>query len=669
MIRVRTCVFVFSLFALFVLHRNMHVCFSLSSIKNENCHRTQQRTMLDSLPFDCLFDIVALLDLRTLGSLLLTCRALHSQLTLSHNAHFIWMNQLNHFLVREIDYLSNGGENHQGGTGGNYDAIAQKLSNQLKNQKLLLQRYELRAAKSTGQQDVLNNNDNDDDNDDDHSISQYRTSQFAYNSLKQMVFGAFVRKRRTVMGELLEQMNDSARIDSMSLLFQFVDRATTNNDLSPFKYSVRVGDGDAGDDGDNRLSSGEHVKEVKRVEAQELALWSLKRNKSNIMYLFLKIATYLKDEWISHAEMRRRVTDLIDKMLHDYRLDMFGEATNRKSALLFIMLMGDMEMLDMFIPLYNQRIVKQKQAQRMMLYTPGSSIANTTQIPVAFAVARQLSPTVIDILLERLYEPNRSQLLAQLMNTAFHDPVTTQYSRSLLSYDWTWVRSALEKYRVDVSRIPFASYETAAVTAPAHCLDIYRYLVSMGVKPNIDSSSGAVSPDHESSFDTAFMALMGRYSDQSMSEEHVMQCIDILLQLGGQLTDVPVFSVGLYKPTYSERMCHFLVDRGANVDHPLPLRGCSFLLHVLDRRIYGRDFQIVRWLLDCGADPHRYWKAPMNYSYHLNALRMVHSRHSDNGHSFKVLLDMLAEYGVTRETQQPDPDGLTFDEWLEQTSE
>ena len=218
---------------------------------------------LISLPFDCLYDITLFLDLHAVRSLLLTCPSLHGQMTASDHAKFIWMNQLNYYLMAEIAYLKLP-ENQKKTV-----KITRKLCKQLKNQEELLRRFE---SRSRTHHDMDSSDDDDDDSNQIDEADEDFSRQYAvfsiYNSLKQLFYSGVIRRLRTNMIKILKRMRDAQSIEEM---FQLFEEAVKNNNLSAFTSD----------------SSEEQEEELMRIQRQETILWNTKNSSKNFLFYFV----------------------------------------------------------------------------------------------------------------------------------------------------------------------------------------------------------------------------------------------------------------------------------------------------------------------------------------------------------------------------------------------
>ena len=163
-----------------------------------------------------------------------------------------------------------------------------------------------------------------------------------------------------------------------------------------------------------------------------------------------------------------------------------------------------------------------------------------------------------------------------------------------------------------------------------------------------------------------FWSLLGVYGVSE--EQEMIQCMEVLLDAGGSVSRLSLFEQIIHYG-YSLEVYQFLAKHGAD-PNTTGLPNYSPLLGVISHLSYLEEgFEKVRRLLECGADPTRFYLIddPYYQNTYMSALRMAY-------HTFVIVQDedtyntitrVLAEYGVTKETEKPDPHGLTFDQWCQ----
>jgi len=606
---------------------------------------------LISLPFDCLYDITSFLDLHAVRSLLLTCTSLHGQMTASDHAKFIWMNQLNYYLMAEIAYLKLP-ENQKKTV-----KITRQLCKQLKNQEELLRRFESRSRTHHDMDSSDDDEDNQIDDADEVFSRQYAVFSI-YNSLKQLFYSGVIRRLRTNMIKILKRMRDAQSIEEM---FQLFEEAVKNNNLSAFTSDA----------------SEEQEEELMRIQRQETILWNTKNNSKTFLFYFVSgILLRSKEDLSVNSEdadsLMQRIILLLKQLVNQYHIDA-SEEGNGQAPLLLIIKMKNLQLLKEFIPLHNQGIIQNKTTQQNLLFNSAVRTEDTlmSSIPLSVAIKEFVSLDMIDLILEEVYEPNRKEMLVSILGSrpAYHN----ECYHSIFDYKLPWIQSIIEEYQIEISSISEHAFTCAVISkSSSKPFELIQYLYSRGLrmKPVVDQEN-----QYYYSINDPFLSLLEPH--RSTEELEIIQCMELLLDAGGSVSHLPVFDY-LTSDRFTFKMFQFLSNHGAD-PNKISSRTWSSnippLLIVISNFSYSEgNYEKVRWFIECGADPTLFFFSHDQY-YHntyMSALRIAYHRYeimSPNSEILDTITQLLAEYGVTKETEKPDPDGLTFDQWFEVASQ
>jgi len=266
---------------------------------------------------------------------------------------------------------------------------------------------------------------------------------------------------------------------------------------------------------------------------------------------------------------------------------------------------------------------------------------------------------MVDLILEEVYEPNRKEMIVAVLNSG---PVlhNSRYY-SILDYELSWIKSIISRYEIDVSTLSDQIYSFAIKSkASSSTYGLIQYFYSQGLR-----MKNTVKDEH----DNPFMLLL--FEDGYRREEQqAIECMELLLAAGGKLDDLPIFD-RLISGGASLNFFQFLAKNGANPNVVGSYQRFPPLLNLISAASYTeKGVTVVRWLLECGADPTLFFPSNSGHyqNCHMSALRMAYHKYAVATNCPRILdtiTSTLAEYGITKETEKPDPDGLTFDQWLE----
>ncbi len=662
---------------------------------------TSTTSTITDLPFDCLYDISTFIDLKTLSSLIRTCATLRNRFTWptdgmsccggagEENAKFVWMSQLRSLLLSEIQDLQSSSK----GKG-----RMRQLRNQLNNLSKLLLRFENRSLK----QSVCSNDDDDDDDgasttvefnngnevqanahvkvqvNDDNELGElgengennvvsftYNSAFAIYNSLKQLRFSAVLRSRRIKMTRLVQYRMIHC-ISNVNHLFECVEEAIRNNDLTCFKPSSLLDSTNANDgDGDDSHRMA-YDKEMKRIERQEMLLWNVRVKQRRFILTFLR----------ELLRLRRCISDTTPPLLFDgdpstvpklihyikvlldrYHGDILDEYRGQYCFSLLIKL-NHPDILKPFIPYYNEGI-RRVECSQMDRYRFDVTQKETEHIvglsPFAVAIRSHCTTELFQLLLDEVDEPNKSGVITALMGLA-HCPTAYIRVSSIYVHEPSWIRSMVERYHVDLKAVDGRAISYAIRSSdPGHVLEHVRYLLSNGVQlyQQFDRLQYGMFCD----------PLMDVLTRHSVPECDTIQCVSLLMEHGAQLSRT-VLSDCLYMSFFTFEMLQFLVKQGVDLDQVGPDEP-PMLLQLISTCFTSVTVQRVEWMLKCGANPVVFWKYTGEDMY-ASPLRRVHTAQITYGLPnaiFDALIEMLASYGVTKETEPADPDSVQFDEW------
>jgi len=353
---------------------------------------------------------------------------------------------------------------------------------------------------------------------------------------------------------------------------------------------------------------------------------------------------------------------ILEQLVSKYPMTAAGEGSFGQTPLSLAIKIQNLDILKAFIALYNQRIVRDKFAQSTMLFDPNKMRENalTHFMPLSIAIKECVHTDLIDLILDEVYEPNKKEMIEAVLNCR---PVYSDHHFcSILDYDLSWIKSIISKYQIDMTTLSENIFCYAVKANSSSTYELIQYCYSQGLRiRNIRKEERPLADD-------PFLSLLYKNGVQR-KEQEVMECMELLLTAGGELSYLPLFDRVVIN-SFSIKLYQFLAKNGADMN----LAGFSNfppLMNMISGANYARDsLTKARWLLECGADPTLFFRSNNLYyqNCHLSALRLAYHRFVLENHFPQILdpiIKLLAEYGVTKETEKPDPDGLTFDQWFE----
>jgi len=463
--------------------------------------------------------------------------------------------------------------------------------------------------------------------------------------VKQLYLCKVVRRLRSQMNDIVERMKVAK---SIKMSIELFEEAVKNNDLSRFKGGVVL----------------ESEEELKRIEQQESLLWSIRSRSKTFLFYFLNSVLEGKGDLANSVSLVQRIIHILEQLVSKFRLSA-TEIHDDMTLLLFAIKIRNLDILRAFIPLYNQSIVQDHSAQKIMLFDPKKMRVDALMylLPLSMAIKEFVRTDLIDLILEEVYEPNRKEMISAVLNS--RQGYRDYQNYSILDYKLSWIKSMIDKYQIDVSMLSDQVFCSAARSNSSSTpYELIQYFCSQGLRMR----NGQLAENYNHLNDP-FMSVLRKYGIKE--EQEAMECMELLVGAGGELSQLPLFDTFMYDG-FSFEVYQFLTKHGANVNLVGHLEFPP-LLNLISAASYTENsLKKMGWLLKCGADPTLFFRS--NNSYHQNcnmsALRLTYHRLARGDPDlFDGITMLLAEYGVTRETEKPDPDGLTFDQWLEIASQ